>query len=180
MYRALGIGLGFQFDHMSKPSERKVSKTQRLQARAAKSAIRRVQEIYDPEAAKQELDRIQDPVKREQRAKELRAQSEIEVKNLATRLSELIPTDSSEVTPAMDFQKFEKISDNEFVVRNNAASPSDTVRRLMESLEVDENQNMENDEHVETKEDFLASWEKQRLGSVNTTDPDDDITTLLA
>jgi hypothetical protein len=97
-----GIGLGFNFDHMSKLEEGETPSVRRLQARAAKSAIRRVQELYDPEAAKKELDRILDPVQRNQKAAELREQTEVEIKYLAKRLSELVPTGTS--------QEFEKKS----------------------------------------------------------------------
>jgi Skp family chaperone for outer membrane proteins len=67
----------------------------RLQSRAAKSAIRRVTDIYNAERAEAELNQIADPVQREQRASALRQEPEMEIKQLADRLTDLVPTDLS-------------------------------------------------------------------------------------
>ena len=71
----------------------KTPSIRRLQARAAKSAIRRVNDIYNANQAATELNKITDPMKRQQRATVLRLEAEVEVKKLADMLTELVPTD---------------------------------------------------------------------------------------
>jgi hypothetical protein len=66
----------------------------RLQARAAKSAIRRVNEIYNSTLAQATLDHIVDPTERSEKAFSLRQEAEMEVNRLADRLANLIPTDN--------------------------------------------------------------------------------------
>jgi len=104
---------------MSKLRAGETPSTRRLQARAAKSALRRAQQIYGASAnAQEELDAIQDRKERDRRARELRRQAEEEIQYLANRLSELLPTDMSlgdrmraeELTP----NDFIKVSPNEY------------------------------------------------------------------
>ena len=58
--QTFGIRLGFNFDYDMplEPGERPTLR--RLQARAVKSAIRRVKELYDAEEAAVTLDKIED------------------------------------------------------------------------------------------------------------------------
>jgi hypothetical protein len=107
IHRAFDIGLGFNFDHFSSIEQDEVAttrgesslsflsspSTRRLQARAAKSALKRAQEIYSASDAQMELDQIQDPAERNAKAQELRQQADKEIKFIARRLTELIPTD---------------------------------------------------------------------------------------
>lgn len=96
----------------------------RLQARAAKSAIRRVQEIYDAQSAREKLDRIEDPDERNRMARALREETEIEIKYLANRLTELVPNSYSsefddgllEVQQLRDTRRYKRTSSHEFTI----------------------------------------------------------------
>ena len=97
VYRSLGIGLGFNFDHMSAVTNTNTTQPsiRRLQSRAAKSAIRRVNDIYNAESAITDLAQIADHMERQKRASTLRLEAELEVKRLADRLADLVPSDLS-------------------------------------------------------------------------------------
>ena len=73
----------------------KPASIRRLQSRAAKSAIRRVNDIYNAEHAVTELNKINNLTERQKRAVILRQEAETEVKELAGLLNELVPTDLS-------------------------------------------------------------------------------------
>ena len=94
--QTLGIGLGFNFDHnrILEPDEEPTIR--RLQARAAKSAIKRVQQLYDTASAANELDGITDSKEREKKVLEMRKRTKDEVEYLARRLTELVPVGFSE------------------------------------------------------------------------------------
>lgn len=106
--------------------------TRRLQARAAKSAIKKAQDLYDASsAAKAELDGIADPTERNRRARELREQVEVEMKYMAQRLAELIPTGPSpEFKSSRDIQQlkqtnFKRTGSNEYVAETPIANDFD-------------------------------------------------------
>lgn len=88
--QTLGIGLGFNFDHDIPLKKGTKPSLRRLQARAAKSAIRRIQLLYD--SAAKELDDIPDPGVRKTKALEIGKRIEEERKFLASRMTELVPT----------------------------------------------------------------------------------------
>ena len=91
VYRTLGIGLGFNFEHLSKINDVKLPSIRRLQSRAAKSAIRRVNDIYNTERATATLKDISDPSEHQKRASTIQQEAEMEVKKLADRLTDLVP-----------------------------------------------------------------------------------------
>jgi hypothetical protein len=92
--QTFGIGLGFKFDHTAPLKEGQRPSPRRLQARAAKSAIRRVQELYDAQQEnEEESDRLHDEAKTKRRQEEI----EEEKKLLARRLTDLIPVGRSRV-----------------------------------------------------------------------------------
>jgi hypothetical protein len=130
VYRIFGIGLGYNFNHMRTLDKNEKPSARRLQARAAKSAIRRVQELYDSQAAKKELDGIADPAERNRRARELREQTDVEIKYLAKRLTELVPQGfSPEFENRGNIQRFKqagfkRTSANEYVTDNPFANES--------------------------------------------------------
>jgi len=133
--QTFGIGLGFMFDHMSNATE--LSATRRLQSRAAKSAILRAKELYDSEAIRRELESISDPAERKKRADEDRRATDKEIRHMAERLSDLIPTDLSlgndQLVAPMemyDLNSFKRTSSHEYVMR--AGSP--TIQNLFRSL----------------------------------------------
>lgn len=71
--------------------------TRRLQARAAKSAVRRVQDMYKNTAeATRELDKtVTDRAERNRIVEAMKQQNENEIQFLREKLTELIPTDKS-------------------------------------------------------------------------------------
>jgi len=84
------IGLGFSDGHMDPLPPNEQPSLERLQARVAKSAIYRVNEIYD-EAINEDLDAIVDPLEREIRKAKIRENNDAEIKYLKTQLVDLIP-----------------------------------------------------------------------------------------
>jgi hypothetical protein len=136
IHQTFGIGLGFNFDHMSELKESQVPSTRRLQARAAKSAIKRAQDIFDTQAARKTLDeKIQDPVERNKKASQLRKQAEQEIQYLAKRLTELVPTDLSLDSPQdekiqqYELRTFSRISRYEYMINTGSS-----LGNLLESL----------------------------------------------
>ena len=99
----------------------------RLQARAAKSAIRRVQQLHDADAARKELDRIKDPVERDRRAKAHREQNAMEIKYLAKRLTDLVPTSHS--AEFDDFGRIDQLRDRRY---KRTSSHEYTIERLVD------------------------------------------------
>ena len=198
VYKSLGIGLGFNFDHMSELMPGEQPTTRRLQARAAKSAIHRVKELYNAENAQEVLSRISDPEEREQKKAELRRQTQKEIDLIATRLSDLIPTDMSldveRKTAVQQFsdnsRDYERTSSNEFRLKSPRYS-SATVQDLLKHVQPDEddrvdylNPSGESKEDRETfeqmseeeEEAFIEAWLKQReaMKSADTVDDDED------
>lgn len=116
--QVFGIGLSFLFDYTSPLKEGQEPSPRRLQARAAKSAIRRLQVLNDAEREFDEGPRsMSDDEAREKRRKAIEAEKEA----LAKRLTELIPiVKSSDIKePSLDcFElKFKKGStSNELIV----------------------------------------------------------------
>lgn len=194
VYSALGIGLGFKFEHMSELAENEAPSARRLQARAAKSAIRRIQEIRDPKAAKKELDCIVDPKERNLRAEEMRQESEREVQFLAKRLTELIPTDLSldsnktVLFQGLDPSFYERTSSHEYVMRTPASSSftiDNLIQQAKSTVKDDEIDylNPSGKTATENDDEFIKEWEKQsKTINIESGDgeQDDDTKTVLA
>jgi hypothetical protein len=119
--RTLGIGLGFNFKHMKPLADQDTPSARRLQARTAKSAIHRVQNLYTASAS--ELDGISNDKKRDRRQKELKAEIDKEVQYLARKLSELVPTTDSEIFGSDEgsqiylLRDYVKTGDNEYKLK---------------------------------------------------------------
>ena len=171
--QTLGIGLAYSADHMTPLQEGEEPTSRRLQARTAKSAIRRVQAIYSGDTVKQELSSITDPDEREQKKKLMRQRSEVEIQYLRDALTNLVPIDDSDPIPVKIFREksFKKISPNEFLVieeDSHDVIPIDDVSR-----KVMLNANNESSESVPpsqdckesvtgTDDDFIEAWQKQQ------------------
>jgi hypothetical protein len=119
--RTLGIGLGFNFKHMKPLAYQDTPSARRLQARAAKSAIHRVLNLYNASAS--ELDGISNYKKRGRRQKELKAETDNEVQYLARKLTELVPTTDSEEFGSEEgsqiylLRDYVKTGDNEYKLK---------------------------------------------------------------
>jgi hypothetical protein len=160
-----------------------------LQARAAKSAIRRAQELYDAEGARKELDMISDPKKRNRRAKELRETTENEVELIAKRLSDLVPTGFSKEFENRSHiqqyrqQNFVKTSSHEYVMQDpiDDAAAVDKLFRSRAANKVgtseSEDETADADKDDEFIEAYIKQQQQQNKGSDD--DGDDDTTTLL-
>jgi hypothetical protein len=187
VHQTVGIGLGFNFDHMSILEESKLPSTRRLQARAAKSAIRRVQEIYDAASARSELFKIEDPLERNRVAVRMRRKADDEIKYLATKLSELIPTDLSlddgRHTRIQQYAptEFVRTSSKEYVIRSNREH-SDAIKSLTDALE-EESPGHEidylNPSGKDRDDGFVEEWLK-RSQDGSSDDDDPDIKKVLA
>ena len=101
-----GIGLGYNFDHMTKLGDGEKPSTRRLQARAAKSAILHMKKLrYNMTV---ELDALSGPEKK-RRSKELDQLWEKERRFFADRLAELVPTDrTNDFRNASNLEQFFK------------------------------------------------------------------------
>ena len=95
----LGIGLRFMDDHTRRLKKGEKPSARRLQARAAKSAVARVNNLYRErnEITAGIVENVKDPQERQKQIDQVRETVEEEVAYLAQRLTELIPT---EVDPA--------------------------------------------------------------------------------
>lgn len=142
----------------------------RLQARAAKSAIRRVQEIYDVQSAREKLDRIEDPDERNRMARAVREETEIEVKYLANRLTKLVPNTYSsefddgllEVQQLRDTRSYKRTSSHEFTIDSleDTAAASKGVKIPSFDSRVDELDKSSSNRDLikEFDDDFLESY----------------------
>jgi hypothetical protein len=183
LYKSLGIGLGFNFDHMSRLPPGVKPSTRRLQARAVKSALQRVREIYDPATARRELDGISDPIERDRRATELRQQAQREIDDMTTRLSNLIPLDM-----VLDIPTRNRVED--FSLDDSSSSPSAVLRRLLRSessqalerlVERYENDAIRSNARGSGDDsDFVEAWERQRYGRFGEGDGNSTTVTALA
>jgi hypothetical protein len=188
--QTFGIGLGYNFEHTKKLEGNEKPSLRRLQARAAKSAIRRVQELYDPEGARKELEKISDPKKRDKRAKELRDNPEKEVKSIAKRLGDLVPTglskDFDKGTHIQQYRQkqFVKTSSHEYIMLDPIEDAAAVYKRPRSSAANKDTTSDSNDETADAEKDdeFVEAYEayikqqQQKKGS----DDDDDTTTILA
>jgi hypothetical protein len=89
--QTFGIGLGYADSHMDALSEGEEPSPRRLQSRAAKSAIRRVQEIYD-QTLDIDWDSITDFDEKESLKADLRQREKAETEYLAKQLTDLVPS----------------------------------------------------------------------------------------
>mmetsp|Transcript_16625 Transcript_16625/g.34703 ORF Transcript_16625/g.34703 Transcript_16625/m.34703 type:complete len:828 (+) Transcript_16625:157-2640(+) len=123
VWRAFGIGIGFNFEHMKELEEGQEPSPRRLQARAAKSAVRRYSQLHREEKAMIKHNESLDPEERDyEKIEEAKKQFDEEIKYLAGRLTDLIPTSSNldefgEMNVAKfkmkEGVKFRKVSPNE-------------------------------------------------------------------
>jgi hypothetical protein len=189
IHQTFGIGLGFNFDHMSTPEENELPTTRRLQARAAKSAIRRAQEIYDAASARGALDAIEDPKERKRLAAKMRQEADNEIKYLATKLSELIPTDLSlddgRHTRIQQYAPtdFTRTSSKEYNIRSNR-DQSDAIKSLTDAVK-EESPGDEidylNPSGKPQDDGFVEEWIKRsEEGSSGDDNDDSDTKTVLA
>lgn len=196
--QVLGVGLGFSFDHESDLPAGVEPSTRRLQARAAKSAIQRSQEIYNATSVRALLETIEDPVERDQTKARLRQDAEAEIQHLAKRLTELIPTDMNLDSPTTRYvvPDFKKKSNNEYVASEPLDySPSLERLRAVSQMEIDDasaaslsqpvvdeaapstsdDLDHGDDLTVQKDDEFVEAWEKRHLASNNSPEEDDTV-----
>jgi hypothetical protein len=160
-----------------------------------------VQEIYDADKARAELATISDPVQRDKRASELQQLVVDEIKLLADRLSELIPTDCSmdrskiASTQLYDARSFKRTSANSYVMPSRGEDRSPALDRLLWNMKPDKTYEIDylnpmgdgsGSEDSSKDDEFIEEWEKRNLqtpGNVSNSEVDDEgsaIRTLLA
>jgi hypothetical protein len=196
VHQTLGIGLGFSFDHMQRPGPGEEISTRQLQARAAKSAIRRVQELYDPEKIREAIEHIDDPVIQNQIANKMRKDADEEVQFLAKRLSDLIPTDrclkkdeSSKIeqfsltyrrTGSHEYTSFDAVPDplDALLGRSSTTNETDEFRNSW----IDDSRSFSYadvpDDDSSTHDEFITEWEK-RIPMMGGLGLDDEMDTAL-
>jgi plasmid maintenance system killer protein len=189
VYRTLGVGLGFNFDHDKMLEENEEPSTRRLQARAAKAAIRRVQELYDTEGAQNELDGISDQKERDQKKRELRQKIEEEEKYFAKRLSELVPTGPSKEFKGKIYMQglrvtdFIKTSSHEYTLRQPPASVTDILKKAAGRGTSDDDSGTDRPTGKNPDFEFIEAYEKylekKQQGEENDDDDGDTKTVLV-
>lgn len=114
--QTFGIGLGFNFDHMTKLKKNEIPSIRRLQARAAKSALYRANQIRNHTNTFDEMEWM------------------------TSRLTELVPNDMSlantcntTIEQFYDYDDdYERASSNEYVIRpRTRKDSSQAIERLM-------------------------------------------------
>lgn len=165
LYKVLGLGLGFDFDHFSDLDPEVAPSARRLQARAAKSAIKHAQTIHDPTIAKAVLDRITNPTERDKKAKELREQANAELSQLKERLTDLIPTDSKfDGKEPEDIQRrwtpLRKTAANEYTIVLDP-EPSDAIQSLTETYSELHGDSKLVETSTNLDDDFMERWLEQ-------------------
>jgi hypothetical protein len=195
--QTFGIGLGYNFDHMRKLKDGEEPSLRKLQARAAKSAIQRVQQLYDAETAMKELEGISDPKEREKKALELRKRTDDEIQCLTKKLTELVPTGLSEEfeskTRMQQYRQrnFKKTSSNEYVLvdpldplESQHATESHfedyiaSTREFQEATAQEAQDNAPNEE----EDEFIKAYTRQkgRIGDDGSEEDGDDGGIVLA
>jgi hypothetical protein len=200
IYRSLGIGLGFNFDHMGTMNSTKQPSIRRLQSRAAKSAIRRVHDIYT-DGAIADLTQIADHAERQKRASAVRQEAEQEVQKLADRLTDLVPSDlswdeSETETKVEQYHTGNYLGSSKHRYRiPSIESESPAIKNLLynysshpktygESFEIDYlNPTGLND--LPSDDEFIREWSRNNQGSYvgdtkNSDDGENVIETILA
>jgi len=180
IYKAFGIGLGYNFDHMSEPKEGQEPSPRRLQARAAKSALRRYNELNDAEQALIQTTNELDPKDRDdQTLTDTKQEFDDELEYLAGRLQELIPSRSTvEEFGLMDAAKFKMKSEP----RYRKVSPTEYRKLEEDPLGFDEsstlgkilNTNENNEDDQETNEDVVENNNETKSSDTDSGDNDDD------
>lgn len=105
LQQRLGIGLGFAMeDHTRQLKDNEVPTTKRLQIRAVKSAIHRVNQIWTETniERKRILTEVKDIWEQQEKLKLIVEKRNHEFEYLARRLTELIPMRASKGSPAVD------------------------------------------------------------------------------
>eukprot|EP00592_Proboscia_alata_P026700 CAMPEP_0194449162 /NCGR_PEP_ID=MMETSP0176-20130528/129982_1 /TAXON_ID=216777 /ORGANISM="Proboscia alata, Strain PI-D3" /LENGTH=697 /DNA_ID=CAMNT_0039276239 /DNA_START=253 /DNA_END=2346 /DNA_ORIENTATION=- len=106
--QTLGVGLNFDYDHDTPLQKDETPSIYRLRARAAKSAVRRAQELYNPERAREHLSQFQNknvsPATRNREAALLRERVVNEIESLGASLVELVPTNGGPPPEGVDIQ----------------------------------------------------------------------------
>jgi hypothetical protein len=183
VYRTLGIGLGFDFDHMNTLNETEVPSIRRLQSRAAKSAIKRVNELYRNATVTSALDQIADPVQRQKQASINQQDIDAEIQSLADRLTRLVPNDLSPAGPNVTVQPYNlgtpwkkvagttnqywytvpSLQTESTALRRLFAEYHATSNRSTTSYEIDYLHPMGTDDTV-LDDEFIAKWYEQKRG----------------
>lgn len=179
VYKTLGIGLGFPFDHMSNTST--IPETRRLQARAAKSAVRRIQDMYRTNA--ELLQTLPEGIEKQQKRIELKREIDEETNFLAKRLAELIPVDmaldnaNATLVRQIDTSYYERVSNNEYIVHppHGIDTFSPAVQELMKSIPEDSSK----ESHHDPDDDELMEWEKQMTTLLEDENDDDNSSDTL-
>lgn len=104
--KTINVAMSFDYDHTQPLPKDTVPDVHRLRARAAKSAVRRARELYNPDAARVYLDSIEDPVFRAKAAIELKDGANQEIDFMGKELMRLLPvgSDAPDGMPPLEFE----------------------------------------------------------------------------
>jgi hypothetical protein len=180
----LGVGLSFNYDHMKPLQVGQPLSMRRMHSRAAKSAIRRANELTNPESLRKSLANINHQDKQTILSEELKREAEFEVQYLANRLADLLP-------PVSDFKEDEehllqvgqlqdvyvKRSTNEYVLQRK---PTTLIEDLLTLSSYDLGGNPTGVLADEGDDEFLEAWKQQYAGGYSLRRDTNTSTTCLA
>ena len=111
--------MSFDYDHDAPFVEGSKPDIHRLRARAAKSAVRRARDIYNPEAARNYLESIDDPIIRAKAAIKLKGEAQKEIQFMGNELMRLLPigADAPDGMPPIEFEP--SFDDSEVEMKND-------------------------------------------------------------
>jgi len=191
----LGIGLMFMQDHTRRLEPGEKPSARRLQARAAKSAVAHVSELYQQlnEKTAEIMQRIEDPTERQNEVDRIKQEVDNEVSALATRLSNLIP---NEADPEDDGLRFHNMFPNALLPSDRSVAVASLLRkygkptsssefaeavlldeRNEESIPSDRETDEINDEgnsSDNSRDEYVEAYLKQKFGGNKKSDKDDD------
>lgn len=157
----------YDFDHDSALGENETPTTWRLQARAAKSAIRHAHRLYNTNEASSTTKEIKDP-------EDIPPEIKREVESIAKRLSDLIPTDfeTLEFTHEREqLQDFSQLLNQrspvvDFLLQNH-------LRKTQNTTTVDDEIEYL-DPMANADDDYLAAWQARYQNGKNSTFTDEE------
>lgn len=171
--QTFGIGLAYDFDHMRPLDEGEKPTSRRLQARAAKSAVRRAQAIY--ESATEENQRINSIVDTDERERmrsrnEYRMEKELEY--IRKQLTDLIPNDNSEPIDFTIFtprKRIRRVAKNHYVIETEKGPGEEEsgqlVARLRPAGKSTARMYKRREEQQPFGDSFVDAWKKSQAGS---------------
>ena len=173
VYRALDIGLCYDFDHYRVLRENETPTTWLLQARAAKSAVEYAHRLHNSKE-KEILEKTKDPEERERKIREHRQNATAEIQFIANRLSDLIPTD---VETLEYVNERDKRLDLSFLLNRRSPVIDNLLQNYLKKKTKNETAVADEIDYLNpmknADDDYLAAWQARYQNGMNSTKDED-------